>query len=58
MDQREGRDRLSPTAGGSNGICTRTADVKERAMLDILLLAAGTVFFVAAIIYEYACDRF
>jgi len=27
-------------------------------MLDILLLAAGTAFFAAAIIYEYACDRF
>jgi K+-transporting ATPase KdpF subunit len=31
---------------------------QEHAMLDIIVLGLGAVFFVATIAYAYLCDRF
>ena len=30
---------------------------QEHAMLDVIVLALGAVFFIATIAYAYACDR-
>jgi hypothetical protein len=39
-----------------NGCATKQRD-KEHSMMDILMLALGLAFFVAAIGYTYACER-
>ena len=31
--------------------------VREHAMMDVIVLGLGAVFFVATIAYAYACDR-
>lgn len=49
-------DDKSPALSGPQRLWKRILPM-EHAMMDVIVLGLGVVFFVATIAYAYACDR-
>jgi hypothetical protein len=46
-----------PPLPGPRGLASWNSNKQEHAMMDVIVLGLGIVFFVVTIAYAYACDR-